>query len=346
MKNPLISVIIPCYKVEKYLDRCVNSVINQTFKDLEIILVDDKSPDNTPALCDKWAEKDNRIKVIHKSVNEGLGFARNSGLDIATGDFVAFLDSDDYLDLNAYEVIYNETKKNNLDICYYKRRRVNDAGERIEVCKGEKGELYLGKERVRECMLNIVGHKPSDKIQRTESVSVCMGIFRRSIIEEHCCRFQSEKVVASEDLLFDLDLYPHINNVEILPNVFYNYYINTNSITQTYDDAKRDRLKLLLEKVKKKLDEFYEYDDYKGHYYSQIMRIYKVILRFESTSRRPFCEKMIRIKKECNSNQLQDLYNDPIIKEYPLHIRIYIMAMKQSCALFFIIFYLFRRNHV
>ena len=94
MLDRLMSVIISVYKVEDYLDKCVNSIVNQTYKNLEIILVDDGSPDNCPAMCDEWAKKDKRIKVIHKQ-NGGLSSARNAGLDICTGDYIMFVDSDD-----------------------------------------------------------------------------------------------------------------------------------------------------------------------------------------------------------------------------------------------------------
>lgn len=99
----LISVIVPVYKVEPYLDKCVSSIVNQTYRNLEIILVDDGSPDNCPAMCDAWAEKDSRIRVIHQK-NKGSGAARNAGLDIAAGRLIAFVDSDDYIapDMYAY----------------------------------------------------------------------------------------------------------------------------------------------------------------------------------------------------------------------------------------------------
>jgi len=90
----LISVIVPIYKVEEYLDRCVRSIAEQTYTNLEIILVDDGSPDGCPAMCDRWAEKDSRIKVIHKE-NGGLSDARNAGLRIAMGEYISFIDSDD-----------------------------------------------------------------------------------------------------------------------------------------------------------------------------------------------------------------------------------------------------------
>lgn len=98
-ENALISVIVPIYKVERYLNKCLDSIVNQTYKELEIILVDDGSPDGCPKICDEWGLKDSRIRVIHKA-NAGLGLARNSGLEVATGKYVAFIDSDDFIDLN------------------------------------------------------------------------------------------------------------------------------------------------------------------------------------------------------------------------------------------------------
>ncbi len=115
METPLISVIVPVYKVEAYLDCCVSSIVNQTYRNLEIILVDDGSPDNCPAMCDQWAKKDNRIKVIHKD-NGGLSDARNVGMSIATGEYVGFIDSDDYISPEMYQYLYDRIIKDNSDI--------------------------------------------------------------------------------------------------------------------------------------------------------------------------------------------------------------------------------------
>ena len=95
----LLSVIIPIYNVELYLNRCMESIVNQTYKNLEIIMVDDGSPDNCPELCEEWGKRDSRIKVIHKK-NGGLSDARNMGLSVATGEYIAFVDSDDFVDLD------------------------------------------------------------------------------------------------------------------------------------------------------------------------------------------------------------------------------------------------------
>ena len=112
---PTISVIVPVYKAEAYLHRCVESIRNQTFYDLEIILVDDGSPDNCGAICDEYAKIDSRIKVIHKE-NGGASTARNWGLEIATGEYIGFVDSDDYIHPQMYQLLYYYMKKDGSDI--------------------------------------------------------------------------------------------------------------------------------------------------------------------------------------------------------------------------------------
>ena len=118
---PLISVIVPVYRVEKYLDRCLQSITEQTYRNLEIILVDDGSPDSSGAICDAWAEKDHRIRVIHKE-NAGAGAARNTGLDVATGEIVSMIDSDDYLEIHMYEHLFGMMAEDvdiaECDICW------------------------------------------------------------------------------------------------------------------------------------------------------------------------------------------------------------------------------------
>lgn len=115
MKEPLISVIVPVYKVEKYLNRCVESIVRQTYNNLEIILVDDGSPDFCPAMCDNWMKKDDRIKVVHKK-NGGLSDARNTGMKIANGELISFVDSDDWIDKDMYQCLYETMKRDNSDI--------------------------------------------------------------------------------------------------------------------------------------------------------------------------------------------------------------------------------------
>lgn len=126
-----ISVIIPVYNVEKYLDKCIMSVINQSYKNLEIIIVDDWSTDNSRVLCDKYAKIDNRIKVFHKK-NGGLSDARNFGLKHATGEFIAFLDSDDWVDKDLYKILYDNIFKYKCDISVCKYKKVYNEDEKVD----------------------------------------------------------------------------------------------------------------------------------------------------------------------------------------------------------------------
>ena len=139
----MISVIVPVYKVEKYLPQCIESIQKQTYKELEIILVDDGSPDRSPQICDLYAQGDSRIKVIHQD-NKGLSGARNAGLEIATGEYIGFVDSDDYIKENMYEVLYRalNSEKADMAICSYEK--VSEEGERLENISPIKNDVLGG----------------------------------------------------------------------------------------------------------------------------------------------------------------------------------------------------------
>lgn len=150
----LISVIVPVYNVEKYLDRCVQSIVNQTYQNLEIILVDDGSPDGCPAMCDAWAEKDNRIRVIHKE-NGGLSDARNAGMEIANGEYIAFVDSDDWVSPDYIDAMYQAIRNTGGEIAACDvvisygdiEPAVSAQGAALRVCNAEEaiGDILQGK---------------------------------------------------------------------------------------------------------------------------------------------------------------------------------------------------------
>ncbi|MFI3201328.1 MAG: glycosyltransferase [Eubacteriales bacterium] len=146
MNKEKISIIVPIYKVEKYLDKCVDSIVNQTYANLEIILVHDGSPDNCGAMCDEWAKKDERIVVIHKK-NGGLSDARNAGLDIVSGKYIMFVDSDDYLDLQMAEKLYAALIQNQADMAACNFVYVDEKGAFIKNGDAIKqNEVKMGKE--------------------------------------------------------------------------------------------------------------------------------------------------------------------------------------------------------
>lgn len=191
--KPIISIIVPIYNVEKYLPKCIESILNQNFKEFELILVDDGSPDRSGDICDKYASKDNRIKVIHKK-NGGVSSARNAGLKAAIGDYIGFVDPDDYIDENMYKKLYELCKENYCDIgiCRF-NREINGklTGKEIEdkivtlnnmdaMRELFKGELYrfslCNKLFKRKCFNNVVF--PEGRIH--EDLSTTYKLFANS----------------------------------------------------------------------------------------------------------------------------------------------------------------------
>ena len=144
MEKRLISIIIPVYNVEEYIEQCIQSVINQTYKKLEIILIDDGSLDKSGKICDAYADRDKRIIVIHKE-NGGLSDARNKGIDIASGEYITFVDSDDYVEDSFIEDLYTTLINNNAEMSICNIIKVNDKGEKIENIGFAEDELVNGK---------------------------------------------------------------------------------------------------------------------------------------------------------------------------------------------------------
>lgn len=194
-----ISIIVPVYNAEKYIERCIKSLINQTLKEIEILLIDDGSQDKSAKICDEYAKKDNRIKVIHK-LNEGAGISRNKGLKIATGQYIGFIDSDDYIDKSMYEELYKKAIAENVQACFCGSNKVR-SGEIIK--SGEIEDIILDKEMIlKESIPYICSGGEGQKIKG--AVSVWRGIYELSFIKKNDITFENERKFLSEDTLFNL----------------------------------------------------------------------------------------------------------------------------------------------
>ena len=248
--SPKVSVIVPCYNVEKYLNRCVNALVSQTLSDIEIILVDDGSLDGVPRMCDSWAAKDPRIKVIHKK-NAGLGFARNSGLDVATGEYIAFVDGDDYIDCNAYEDAFNEAVHNDADIVLWgiiKEIRLN-VWKKIS----EKQKKILESRAIISYMLDMIASAPYVKHERLVDMAVWHGIYKRKMIDSCRIRFLSERDIVCEDIPFDVDILLNSKKMVLLEKPYSYYCLNENSLSSTFKVEKFEKFIRLHELLKYKL---------------------------------------------------------------------------------------------
>lgn len=214
MSLPILSVIVPVYKTEQYLDACVKSIQAQTLKNLEIILVDDGSPDRCPQMCDEFKNQDSRIKVIHQK-NGGLSKARNTGIKDAKGKYITFVDSDDTIEPDTYEGNINFMESHtDVDVVQFPTKRI---GWGDQFC--HKPGYFRGR---RALIINNYKDSPIDN-------TVCMKIFRREIFDK--IMFHEGHV--HEDKMFVLQMLQHINVLYISDTGCYNYYRRDNSIQTT-----------------------------------------------------------------------------------------------------------------
>lgn len=244
-----VTVVIPVYNVEKYLNRCLKSIVNQTYKNLEILLIDDESPDHCPAMCEDWAKLDDRIRVIHKK-NAGLGMARNTGIENAAGDFICFVDSDDYIELDTIEKAYSKAIEYQADVVYYGYSDVNAGGSVIKEYKPEIEKLvYLGEEVTTEILPELISPDYSREKKANLMLSACTALFSMDLINKIHWRFVSERKIISEDVYSLINLFGHVTCMVVLPEAKYYYCQNDTSLTRTYRKDRYQEIKVFYEKI-------------------------------------------------------------------------------------------------
>ena len=235
----MVSVIVPVYNTKGYLRRCVDSLLRQTYQNIEVILVDDGSTDGSAELCDDLKSENNIIKVIHKK-NAGQGLARNDGIEQAEGEYVAFVDSDDYIEIDTYRTCIEQIEENKADLCVFGYMQQDEKGH-VLMSANVNSDIYLGKDIGNKFVLHFFGDSDTDDDLR--GVSSCMSVFRTDIIRKYNIRFKSERKVFSEDSIFNLDYCKYIDKAIALSSTFYHYCLKNNSFTKGYQE---DRLDLTL----------------------------------------------------------------------------------------------------
>lgn len=226
MNAPLCSVIVPIYNVEKYLPECVDSILNQTLTDLEVILVDDGSPDSCPAICDTYAAKDSRVKVIHK-LNGGLSSARNAGLDIASGRYIGFVDSDDMIELDMYEKMVQRIVNSDADLCFCRVISTDEDGILRENNRlfGLDNSVLSGRDVLNQLV----------KGGSTYYESIWNKLYKRELFDS--LRFIEGK--QHEDAFIVHHIYGRCSRIVFLENLFYIYRLRSDSIMRKEFSVKR-----------------------------------------------------------------------------------------------------------
>lgn len=216
--NPKISIIVPVYNTEKYLSKSINSLINQTLKDIEIILVNDGSTDGSRNICEEFERKDNRIKLINKE-NGGQGSARNRGLEVAKGDYIAFIDSDDYINPEMYEKMYNSIKKYNCDVVVCQVNMVDEDGNILssKINKSKHGNIESGEQAIKR-YLKYGRWSPWDKLYKREVMKDVKFLENRTCAEDHA-------VI--------IPILKNVNKMVTIDDYLYNYLVREDSTTNS-----------------------------------------------------------------------------------------------------------------
>lgn len=321
-----ISIVVPVFNIEKYIERCLKSLINQSVPIHEIILVDDGSTDNSGDICDFYANKYNNIKVIHKE-NGGLGYARNSGIEKATGDYIAFVDGDDYISVNRIENMLLALKKNNSDSCLAGHTRITKNSNIVKE-NPEKNKVYSDR-KITQCVIpRMLGNTPgqNDAIE----MSSCMVVYSKKIIDDHCIRFPSEREIISEDLVFNISYFSHSNCVCISDDVGYYYCDNEGSLTNTYRKDRFEKQVVLYNYLCNKVSELGLYEESKARLMNTLLAItrYSIKLEYENEPQNGKKIAKSNIKSICNNDVLINVLSEFSNKRLPLKNRIVNLLIK------------------
>lgn len=328
MVNPKVSIIVPVYNVEKYLDRCLTSLLNQTLQEIEIILVDDESPDHCPQMCDDYVQKDKRVKVVHKK-NGGLGLARNSGLEVATGEYVAFIDSDDFVELDMMEKLYEEAACNHLDAIYTEFNTDDYPG--IE-SPSYGNKLFQTHEDIEQLRLDIVGAEPTFKSCSKFQSSACKGLYSMEVIKRHEIRFFSEREYISEDLIFNLDFLQFSSRVQTSSWRFYHYCLNGASLSHTYRADRWQKLQKMVECIEDRADSFSQKDELGMRLTRTFLAYSKIAIGQEMNRNVSRTEKLKAVSDILATPLLQRKLKGYPIEKLPLRWRIYGCLVRHQCA--------------
>lgn len=232
---PLISVIVPVFNAESYLGKCVSSILEQTERNLELILIDDCSADASLKLCRKAADRDDRVVVLKNDRNIGQGLTRNRGIESSRGRYIAFVDSDDTIDKKMYEILYSMASNYQAEIarCSFRRVSNHDSDDSISSVDDVDARCLTGLE-LSSYRDGYFGMLPNEALAAAPSASPCTALYAGDLIRRRGIRFPSERIVRSEDLFFNLEACQAANRVALSDLPLYNYLSRSGSTTKTY----------------------------------------------------------------------------------------------------------------
>lgn len=328
MQSRDISVIVPVYNVEEYLDRCLESIINQDSSNYEVIIVDDGSTDNSGKIADSYSEKYAFITTIHKK-NAGLGFARNTGLEYAKGKYILFVDSDDYIETNMLSVLYEAAKKNDADVCYSDFFR--DYGD--EVVKNnhlqELGGVYEGTDIQDKIIPWMIGGSPNDKFDEILGWGVWKALYSNEVIKKNGVKFHSEREMISEDIIFQLDFLKFTSCAVIVENSYYHYCLRKGSLSAKYRSDRLEKYAYLYDQELKRLNSIGILKQTKIRADRMLLAASRVNIMMSVASQK-FRESLQTIKRYEDNEVYSDSLENYPVKHLPFKQKIFAYCLKHK----------------
>jgi len=338
-KNVEVSIIVPIYNVEQYLERCLESLINQTFKDIEIIALNNGSTDNSLNILKKYESKDTRLKIIN-SDNRGVSDARNRGINEANGKYVVFVDSDDWIENNMIEVLHNTIIENDCDLvmCTYVREFENHSKEKV--FNLPPVNLYAHDEVKNQLLRKLIG--PIDSELSNPEYLDALGtawakMYKTSILKQKNLKFiDLNEIGSGEDTLFNIYVFNEVNKVILLNKPMYHYWRgNKNSITSRYIPNFIDKRRNYFNYMKKFIKE------------NQLGREYEValnnricisvlgmgLLECSKSNKISVLNKVKNIKRILNEEYINTAYKELELKHFSIHWRIFYFFNKYKLVI-------------
>ncbi len=329
----LLSIIVPVYNAEKYLDRCITSLLNQSYTNFEVLLINDSSTDNSAMICQRYVQKDSRIRLLNKK-NEGAGFARNYGIMHAHGDIIGFCDADDYQSPDMYEKMISLMVENDYDLVYCG----NTNEKKIPKITGQV-EAFVDEISIFRLMLGEVGTPPNIKEDTYYGSSVWRGIYKKKIIDENKIKFLSERKIGSEDLLFNLKFLSKCKSAAYLNDELYMHCDNDDSMTHSKEHFDIENEIRLFNEINIILSDTIKYDYKLEMYRFFIKRIRLAVISMSKAVKNGFLfYELNSIKKVLNNATVRE-----VLKEYPgwkLPVKQSVMFYAMKYRMVFICFFL------
>lgn len=302
-----VSIIIPVYNAEQYLRKCIESILNQELQQFELILVDDGSTDNSLSICQSYKQKDERVQVIHQ-INQGVSVARNTGIKVAKGEFIAFVDADDWIEAAMYEEMYAQAIKYEAEavVCNYveewpnqrllKKHHINKP---VIDTQAEKEQLVLNL---------IAGKYLNDLDNMTAFRGSCFYLYKRENLQEQGYLFEEELPIG-EDFVFNLNILPTLKHIAAVEGSYYHYHINEASTTQKYRKNCYEEQKILIQSVERTLisHNLKEQAKEKLEVMKLTYLVTRVVNECHKDNKKSYKEKIKAIKDMCSEASMQRL---------------------------------------